>query len=185
MLKNKLFSILIIITIVLSLTACSNYTSKSETTSEATQCVEAIQSSETASGNNTESPDIEVTIYINGELLESKTDTMFSNGFIKIPFVSVFEALGANVNWESNTKAIISYNDESYVLDTDALTLSKSDKLNANYLFGVCGGTYILYAEGKEIILDSRTLKDLFERLQIETSIKYDRDNGIVYIDTK
>ena len=175
---KKLIIGLCVLMVAVLMFGCNNIANSGNFT-ETTEVVYTISVTQTSP------TDIEASIYVNDKLLESNPKALISNDFVKIPFVSVFEALGANVSWQSNTNATISYNDKTYFLDTEALTLSDSTNPNMTYLFGLYGGTYIIYAQDKEVILDSRTLEDLFERLEINVTIKYDRDNKDVYIKTR
>jgi len=184
MLTKRIFSFLIIILMVLSLTACSKDYSKSDNTNETTRQIEITDAIETTANTQLPLTDIEAPIYVNSELLQNGVKALISDDFVKIPFVSVFEALGASVSWESDTNATISYNGNVYLLDTNTFMLNNTNLSTDSLIsmFGVYGGKAILYTQGKEVISDSHNLTILFQRLDIDVNIKYDKTNNLVQI---
>ncbi len=175
MLKYAKTLFIIFITMLLFLTACTNASNVNPTKN-------TTQSIEQTTDNNSTPSEVEALIYVNGEMLQNKNTALITSDFIEIPFVCVFEALGANVIWESDSKATISYKDDSYILDLESLTLCKSESPNFNFLIGRYGGTFILHAGNKELIVDSDIFISLLEALGTETTLEYDKENNIVYI---
>ena len=135
--------------------------------------------------NTTNLSAIEAPIYVNGELIKDGVVAVFTDSFVEIPLISVFESLGAKIYWESENKANLVLNNQTYIVDVNALTLSKGNVPNRNYLFGKSGGAYILYAQDKEIILDSYTFVSLFERLGIDVHVNCDWEDFVVKVNAE
>ena len=70
-----------------------------------------------------------VTVIINGEALvipEGDTQPYIEEGRTLVPMRAIFEALGAYINWDQDTKAVVSYDpisDVSITMQVDSATI--------------------------------------------------------------
>lgn len=139
------------------------------------------------SGNPTETtlPVTEMPISINDKLIENGSKAIASAEGVVLPVISCFESFGASIEWNSDAEANLIYNNENYILNTDEMTLSKSDVPNSNYLYGIYGGNYLLYEQNKEIFLDVNAFVDFFERFGISVDVNVDMGRCVVYINDR
>lgn len=59
----------------------------------------------------------EWSLYVNGALIESEDNVKY-NAFVLLPLRTIFEALGATVEWQQETgETVIKYNGETYICE--------------------------------------------------------------------
>lgn len=121
-------------------------------------------------------------ISVNDMLLENEVTAIVSSKCVVIPVISCFEALGARVDWYTDTEADLIFKNENYTLDINTMTLNKLDDLYSNYLFGIYGNEYVFYAQDKEVFMDSNTFSTFLERFGINVDIGVDEEKCIVTI---
>ena len=121
-------------------------------------------------------------ISINDMLLENEVSAIVSSKCVVIPVIGCFEALGARIEWYTDTEADLIFKNENYTLDINTMTLNKQDDPYSNYLFGIYGNEYVFYAQDKEVFMDSNTFSTFLERFGINVDIGIDEDECIVTI---
>ena len=72
------------------------------------------------------------------DISDTATAFVYSDHYAVIPLIAVSKALGAEVKWESKTKAVIAINGDKYILDTAKHELKKAES-DHNIFIGVPG----------------------------------------------
>ncbi len=71
-----------------------------------------------------------ITVYLDGEQLTFDVDPILENGRTLVPMRVIFEALGAQVNWDGNTwTAIATKGDTKIVITIDSKQMLKNDQV--------------------------------------------------------
>ncbi len=143
-----------------------------------TDAISESNPEQTLSGHDFE----EMRIIVNDMLLENEVIANVSSKCVVIPVMGCFEALGAKIEWYTDTEADLVFENENYTLDIDTMTLSKSDDPYSNYLFGIYGSEYVFFAQGKEVFMDSITFTTFLERFGINIDIDVDEEECVVTI---
>ena len=102
--------------------------------------------------------------------------------YAELPLIAVVTALGADVQWQSETKATITFEGKMYFLDIPAKTLFDED-MNISLLQLAPGsghGEYYKILDG-ELIVDSDTMLYLIS-YRMGAMIRYDFEEKIVTI---
>lgn len=112
----------------------------------------------------------EIQVSIDGEYVEFDVAPKILNDRTMVPFRAIFEALGAEVDWDSATKTVIATKDSVVVTATI--------------------GNREMYINGEEkmmdvapVIIDNRTLVPVrFVAEAFDCDVDWDGDNNAVYI---
>ena len=102
--------------------------------------------------------------------------------YAELPLTAVVEALGATVEWDSDTTARITYRDSLYKLDVSKNSLvKKGNRFNVIALPpGEPNGFYLMI--GSEYVIGSNSLEYLLRSMG--ASIQIDYENSVVSIDS-
>ena len=102
--------------------------------------------------------------------------------FAELPLISIMEALGATVKWESETTAKILYDNKVYILDTSVFTLI--EEKSKNDLFMLPPGTVSYYrfrCVDDELLLPDSAAYYILKEMGVQISIDY--NNSAIYVD--
>lgn len=102
--------------------------------------------------------------------------------YAELPLAAVVEALGATVEWDSDTTARITYHDSHYKLDVSKNSLVKNGNL-FNMIATPPGEPYGFHQMiGTEFVVDSNSLRLLISSMGADIHIDY--ENSVVSIDS-
>lgn len=104
-------------------------------------------------------------------------------GTLEVPFVAILEAYGAEVEWESDTVAVITYNEDRYTLNTEEYTMYL-DGDDYNLLGSGAAGSMHTYTPGiKEIYIEhSVVMVKLNDIIKDRKIIDFDFENRVVNV---
>ncbi len=101
----------------------------------------------------------------------------------QLPFTAIVEALGMNIEWESENVASVTDQCESYVLDIKDCTMLKKDDLSTpNYLLSAPGEPISYYTVDQELYLDNITLRQALYQLHMPVDINIDHRNRVIEV---
>lgn len=135
------------------------------------------------------------TLYVNGTINNNNISVLFEGGKAFMPLRTIFEALGANVRWESETNNIyVEYNNETYLCERRTVSqynfitvknIKYADsKDNKDYIqLNPMSGDGVYYMVNDSTYLAQETGKRLFEA--IGCVVEIDTANNIVKIESK
>ncbi len=117
-----------------------------------------------------------VTIYLNGQILESDTAAYIENNRTMVPARAIFEAIGANVQWDGETRTVLMLRQKGDV--TTSITLQIGlDKAFVN--------NQEIALDVPAMIMNNRTYVPLrFIIESFDEKITWDGDTRSVYIET-
>ena len=106
-------------------------------------------------------PEKAYTIYVNDEKIAQAA--VYNKGYIEIPIMAVFRALGATVTWISPQSAVIWYQEKEFTLSTtnEMMYFGGKEVLVSD----VAGAPYtpIFRMSGTEVFIDQMQLQYFFE----------------------
>lgn len=133
-------------------------------------------------------------LYINNVMIETEDTVMFKDGSVLLPFRTIFEALGATVEWNEVTEEIVvNYNNEAYICYTKAPNPgygeyfyvrymdSEKNKNSDNHIYLTSmslGGAFKMIND--RTYLYQETGKRLFE--EVGCRVEFDMENKQVHI---
>lgn len=91
-----------------------------------------------------------VTVMVNGEVLKMPIDAYISNDITMVPMRAIFEALGAEVQWDDETRTVTAKKDDitiKLVIDSDIITVIDGT-----------GNTDEIQVESPAVIVDDNTV---------------------------
>lgn len=101
--------------------------------------------------------------------------------YAELPLTEVMKSLGMKVELLDNGTAEIEYEEKSYILDPQNVSLVEI-KQNINLLLPPPGGKRFFKVFDKELILDSNTIKSVLHQMGLKIKIDINRDDLIVCI---
>ena len=103
--------------------------------------------------------------------------------YVLLPFTAVMEALGAEIKWESETVAAITFNERDFVLNTEAFSLFAANVEGGINLFDLIQDekTHAQVVEGVPYV-DLNMLKAAIWQMDIEIQTTVDHENGVIQI---
>ena len=126
-------------------------------------------------------------LIVNGRDISSESYVFLKHDerYAELPLTAIVKALGASVEWKSETVAIILHNEKEYVLDTDQYSLvQKGGNALENFLAPPPGLT--IGQNGKiikgEFVISSNVIQKFIKRLGAKINLDYIQ--SIIYIDT-
>ena len=123
----------------------------------------------------TESVHNNETIIIETSDWVTKDDTVYA----EIPFIQFIEKLGADVQWEDNTIAKISYNKNDYQLNLETIELTKMNK-DVNLIMPTPGSTLTYHVLDKDIAFDKITTKSILRDMGTDLIMTIDKNSNRV-----
>ena len=123
----------------------------------------------------TESVHNNETIIIETSDWVTKDDTVYA----EIPFIQFIEKLGADVQWEDNTIAKISYNKNDYQLNLETIELTKMNK-DVNLIMPTPGSTLTYHVLDKDIAFDNITTKSILRDMGTDLIMTIDKNSNRV-----
>ena len=118
---------------------------------------------------------------MNGVNITSKNIMIHSN-YADLPLTEVMKNLNMSVDWIDKSTAEITYKDQKYILNLSNVSLIEVGE-NFNLLSPPPGGKRFYTVLGKELILDSNTIKNTLYLMGIKISIDIIPKEQIVYIE--
>lgn len=105
--------------------------------------------------------------------------------YAHIPLVEFFEKIGASINWRTKNIAVITFQNEKYILNLRNKTFTKKGE-NYNMMTPV-PGCEIFYccAIENDIIVDGDTLKGILDQIDFGCYFEYDIANSVIKIERK
>ncbi len=99
-------------------------------------------------------------LFLNGKVISK--NVVLHYDYADVPFVAALKAIGAKVNWKSDTTADITINGKLYRLDTNKVSVLEKGREeiggnSINIIMALSGGTRFAEKRNKELILDSVT----------------------------
>ncbi|MGN0503780.1 MAG: hypothetical protein ACI4HJ_01890 [Ruminococcus sp.] len=105
----------------------------------------------------------------------TKDDTVYA----EISFIQFIEKLGADVQWEDNTIAKISYNKNDYQLNLETIELTKMNK-DVNLIMPTPGSTLTYHVLDKDIAFDNITTKSILREMGTDLIMTIDKNSNRV-----
>lgn len=107
----------------------------------------------------------------------------FEQHYAELPLIRVLKKMVASIVWQNHSDAVISINDNEYLLNIDKCTLKKQG-LEVNYLAVPPGSNHGMICKmvSEEFICDTDTLL-YFLVYEIGAKMNIDYLNAIIYID--
>ena len=124
------------------------------------------------------------TVIADGKKIESQCETVLYHDYADVPLMAVLKGLGAEVGEMSNGIAELSIDNKSYLFNSNELSLEQIGGQRGNLLF-IEGGYTFVYSQGEEIMIDTDTLYVVFRDMDLDITIKCDREKNEVLIDAK
>ena len=122
-------------------------------------------------------------LIVNGKNIAAGHHVEYIEGdyYFELPFVAIMEALGAKVQWRSETTATVLFNDINYTLNTRECTMFINSKEN-DVLVIPPGGIRRYRTVNGEFVLDSNTVHSAMFLLDRNIRVNIDYENKTVEI---
>lgn len=105
----------------------------------------------------------------------------FEHRYVELPFTAVMQALGAEVEWQNQTTAKVSYSGKNYFLDTTKCSFVEDGK-SLNLMSTPPGGIRRHQVVGDEFVLDDGTMSGVFQLMGVSIRINRNFDEKIITI---
>ena len=121
-------------------------------------------------------PGAEYTLFVNGRKVRAATEVYIrydGGSYVEIPLITVMTALGAEVEWTSDTTASIEFKGERYILDTENDTLCEEGD-DRSFFCPPPGSTYECHnrsADG-EYVVDNNYLWRFYRAIDVDYRIE-------------
>ncbi len=111
-------------------------------------------------------------------------DMPYYRGYVMLPFGSILESLGADVEWSSKSKAKVIFNDKVYRLNARRLSFTLEGS-HDNYIIPAPGQTEIYHTSDDGVfLLDDTTSRTVVRfAMGIHLSLDVDTDKLVIYLD--
>lgn len=119
-------------------------------------------------------------LLVNGVEIKGENTPKTYGDSADIPMLAVLEALGATVEWQDETSAVVTYQQEIYMIDIDAPTFYKRGYKKDNLLYKKLGGATVIYSAEKDIMVDIGTLRLTLNQMDENLRIQVIQDRIIV-----
>ncbi len=181
--KNKLFISILICIILLSFVSCSNTTS----VKSPTNAVPASSTNQTTLDTGDDEVIDNCTLIVNGKDITKGNYARINHTkhYSEIPFTAVIQELGAKVEWENDTKATITFDENKYLLDiTEGTLVKKWDSHKLNLITPAPGQNHerVSKVVGNELIVDDSSSLYFFFVI-MRATVKVDYDKNIINIE--
>ncbi len=125
---------------------------------------------------------VEGKLIVNGNEMKGISTKIYNN-CAEVPLVTVIEALGGNISFQSDTEVNIYFNGKAYYLDIENKNLFALKNKGENLLYNVAGGLTFISSIEKELIVDDAVLKCVLYDMGADVIVR--ADNNMVAIDYK
>jgi len=120
------------------------------------------------------------TLIINGKDITSGNYEKLYYNYADLPMTAIMKALGAKVEWQNKTTALITCGDKKYILNTTKCTLfdvgkPQDDDLKYNIITVFPGGYRFYKVVGDEFVLDSSTMGRVVALMGAKINIDYEK----------
>ena len=123
-------------------------------------------------------------LYIKGAYIGETDNLFFGEDDISIPFFEVLEGCGASFAKKSENTYLMEFDDESYILNTENVTLIRnSDEFD--YLIVPPGGTVKPIKTESELYISSSRLQSFFDLSKTELRVRVSPETCSVCIEIK
>lgn len=116
-------------------------------------------------------------VTLNGVQMEFETDPYIKNDFTMVPFRAIFEAMGATVGWDPETRNVMAY------LETEDVFIDVGMQIDLPYAF--VKGEKVDLDIPAEITNDFTFVPVRFVAENLGAKVEWDHDNYTVVITTK
>lgn len=125
--------------------------------------------------------DVTESVHNNDTIIIEISDWVTKNDIVyaEIPFIQFIEKLGADVQWEDNTIAKISYNKNDYQLNLKTIELTKINK-DVNLIMPTPGSTLTYHVLDKDIAFDNITTKSILRVMGTDLIMTIDKNSNRV-----
>lgn len=121
---------------------------------------------------------------VNGRKADGVT-ALISHNYACVPLIGLLQEYNATVNWQNETEAIITINDEKYQLDIDKPSLFEYGDDKTNLLFRTVGGPSIYSVADKELFVDIYNVQALMYTFGEDVAIRHNVNNLLVTVDNR
>lgn len=124
-------------------------------------------------------------LQINGEAIEGTTVTAHRD-WAELPLLVVFNQLGAEIAWDTDDIANVTYNEQQYVLSlADEPSFKQLGTDDDRFIPAPGSGMFVCEAITKDVVLDDTTLRWVFRWSGTHLNIDIDYENAIVSIQSE
>lgn len=114
--------------------------------------------------------------------VETKNKPKVYHNYADVSLTDVLKAVGAKIETQSETTRTIIFNDTTYTLNLSEKSFFKQSEENVNLLTTLVGGSFFVYTEDNELIVDTSTMQNVLYEIGVEVSIKVDSQNDAIVI---
>lgn len=93
--------------------------------------------------------------------------------FFNLPFIEEMEQLGAEVVWNSETEATLTYEGQTFFVELDRECITDADGEVLSYEHDDCAFANMCYAAEDDLIIDNVLFSHFFERAGLETCMTF------------
>ena len=123
---------------------------------------------------------LDASLWVDNQDVSGITVKLYAD-YADVPLLRVLEALGAEIQIESNKYVNVSLNGNVYSLDIKKLEFFENGNTE-NLLYLVDGNSVFVYAKGQDVMVDTVTLKAILQEMELSVTIYTDRTNHRVDI---
>ena len=174
------------IIVILLLSACGTHRSSSMSTITPTAVIPTEPAVTPAQSEPSATPKIEkieanCRLVVNGEDITSGNYVMITQDDVYLPFTAILEALGAEVLWQSDTTAKISYDGKKYLLTTTDCSLIEEGG-DFNFLLIPPGGIHRYWTIENEFVVDDTMMQSVFILMEKDIRVRFSSKEKVVNI---
>ncbi len=172
------------ITVILFLSACGTHDSSSVITPTAaihTESDVTPAQSEPAVTPKAEKSESNCRLVVNGKDITSENYVMLTQDDVYLPFTAILEALGAELLWQSDTTAKISFDGKKYLLTTTDCSLIEEGG-DFNFLLIPPGGIHRYWTIENEFIVDDTMMQSVFILMEKDIRVRFSSKEKVVNI---
>ena len=114
--------------------------------------------------------------------IETKNKPKVYHNYADVSLMDVLKAVGAKIETQNETTRTIIFNDTTYTLNISEKSFFKQGEENNNLLTTLVGGSFFVYTEDNELMVDTATLHNVMYEIGLEVFIKVDSQNDTVVI---
>lgn len=121
-------------------------------------------------------------LIVEGQDISQKTSVKVYQDYVLIPFVSVMEALGAEVSWVNETFAEITFKEMKCSFDSDAMEIIDMNS-GRQFILPLYGKDAHWQMNGRELFWDEETFRRSLECMDIYLKFEVDHDQQNVMVE--
>lgn len=121
------------------------------------------------------------TLIVNGIDITSEHYVKINEDYAELPFIAIMDTLGAEIVWQNENTANITYNSKNYILKTNDCSFMEVGG-QVNFLSTPPGGTRHYKTVEGEFILDSVTTSGAFQLMKANTKININYTDKVITI---